>query len=172
MFRLWVALAVGVGLDCVAPISLAAGDKVERDGFISEVGTYRLYHGELTLRIYEDKGKLNYKIGRTLSARTSLTRRFQERVFGGPADPIIEKGANWFALAESPRARVPHTIWIFDGRDLLVQIAYDPKRERDDCWGAVEYHSDSTPSVVTNAPKVVRDRLPESFKKKFEAKSR
>ncbi len=142
------------------------------DGFISRVGTYRLYHGELTLRIYEDKGKLNYEIGHTISYRLSPLWRYRGTVASGPAEPVIEKGSKWFALAELPRARSPHSIWIFDGRDLLVQIAYDPAGDRDDYRGAVEYHSDSRPSIVTDAPTAVRDRLPESFKKTFRSRAR
>ena len=171
MFPRWAAFAVVLGLACTAPIPLAAGDKVAQDGFISRVGEYRLYHGELTLTIYEDKGKLNYTIGRTISIRLSPFHRFAEDVACGPAEPFIEKGSRWFALAESPRARSPRAIWIFDGRDLLVQIAYDPTKGRDDYWGATEYHSDYTPSIVRDAPKAVRDRLPESFKNKFQGQS-
>ncbi len=153
------AFAAVIILSCASPADLAAYDKVGKDGLISKIGTYRLYHGELALRIYEDEGKLNYEIGRT------------NLFWGGPAESFIEKGAEWFALVESPKARAPRAIWIFNGRDLLVQIAYDPTGSRDDYWGAIEYHSDSRPSIVTNAPKAVRDRLPESFKKKFQGKS-
>jgi hypothetical protein len=165
------SIVIGLLLPCVSPISLLAYDKLGPDGFISEVGTYRIYHGELSLRIYEDKGKLNYEIGRRISVRVSPFRRDQMDVASGPAEPFIERGANWFASVESPRSRTPRAIWIFDGRDLLVRIAYDPTRSRDDYWGAIEYHSDSRPSIVADAPKEVRDRLPQSFKEKFRAKS-
>jgi hypothetical protein len=172
MFRRRIARLIVLSLACVEPLSLAASDGVERDGFISKIGTYRLYHGELTLRIYEDEGKLNYEIGHTISYRLSLLWRYRETVASGPAEPFIEQGSKWFAVAESPRARSPHSIWIFDGRDLLIQIAYDPAGDRDDYWGAVEYHSDSRPSIVTDAPRAVRDRLPESFKQRFSGGSR
>jgi hypothetical protein len=136
-----------------------ASDRVASDGFISKVGTYRIYHGKLTLEIYEEKGKLNYLVGRT------------NMFSSGPAEPFIEKGPKWFAFVESPRSRSPRAIWFFDGRDLLVQIAYDPNGDPDDYWAATLYHSDSRPSIVTDAPKAVRDRLPASFKKKFRASS-
>ncbi len=155
MSRRTRAFAAVIILSLVAPVDLAAHDKVGTDGLISRVGTYRLYHGELSLRIYEDKGKLNYEIGRT------------NMFWSGPAEPIIEKGPCWFALVESPKARAPRAIWIFDGRDLLVQVAYDPMGSRDDYRGATECDSESRPSIVTNAPNAVRDRLPESFKKRF-----
>jgi hypothetical protein len=155
MSRRTSTLAAVLILAYLSPADITAYDQVGQDGLISRAGTFRLYHRELTLRIYEDKGKLNYEVGRT-------------NMFScGPAEPFIEKRAKWFALVESPAARSPRTIWIFDGRDLLVQIAYDPTGNRDDYWGAVEYHSNTRPSIVTNAPKEVRDRLPESFMKKF-----
>jgi hypothetical protein len=170
MPRTMKAIVVVVLLPCVSPINLLAYDKLGPDGFISRVGTYRIYHGELSLKIYEDKGKLNYEIGRHISVRVSPFRRDQMDVASGPAEPFIEKGSKWFAMVESPRSRTPRAIWIFDGRDLLVQIAYT-NGDRDDYWGAVLYHSDTRPSIVTDAPREVRDRLPESFKEKFRRKS-
>jgi hypothetical protein len=74
-------------------------------------------------------------------------------------------------FAESPKARSPHAIWIFDGRDLLEKHEYDPAGDPDDYWAATLYHSDSRSSIVRNAPKALRDRLPESFKKKWEGVS-
>jgi hypothetical protein len=78
VFQRLVLLALIVSLACLAPISGAAGDGVGPIGFISKVGTYRLYHGNLTLTIYEDKDRLNYKIGRTFSYRLSLFRVSKE----------------------------------------------------------------------------------------------
>jgi hypothetical protein len=38
----------------------------------------------MSLRIYEDRGKLNYELGRT------------NLFWCGPAEPFIEEGAKWF----------------------------------------------------------------------------
>jgi hypothetical protein len=177
VFQRLVALTVVVSLACIGPISPVAGDKAGPDGFISQVGTYRLYHGKLTMRIYEDKGKLNHEFITTVSFRTSLFRRSAEKVSRGAAEPWIEKGTNWFAFAELTDAKAPKALWIFNGHDKLVQIAFTDRQELPEGWsgffaeyGGYESHSDSSPSIVRDAPQAVRDRLPEAFKKKFKDK--
>jgi hypothetical protein len=177
VFQRLAVLTVVVSLAGIAPISPAAGDKAGPDGFISKVGTYRLFHKKLTLRIYEDKGKLNHEFVTTISLPTSLLRRSVETASCGPAEPRIEKGTKWFAFAESTNAKEPKALWIFNGDDILVQIAFNPRQGSPDSgvgffaeYGGTEYHSDSFPSIVKNAPKAVRDRLPEVFMKQFKEK--
>ncbi len=176
MFRRLVALVVAVAFGGAGAVSLAAGDKPGPDGFISKVGTYRLYKGKLGLKIYEDKGKLNHAFVTTITFRASRFRRKEEiTVSSGPSEPWIEKEAKWFAFAEATPARSPKALWIFNGRDQLTLIAYSPRKESSDPGGgffseykADEYDSDYALSIVKNAPKVVRDRLPEAFKKKLQ----
>ena len=171
MFQRRIARLAALAITCAVPVSLVAGEKTEPDGFISKPGSYRLYHAELTLEIFEGKGKLNYKVGDSFSKKGLWPiLRFDGVGFMGPAEPFIDKNANWFALAEKPRARAPVAIWIFDGHDLLVQLAYDPTRTRGN-YRAFLNDSDSRPSIVTAAPPEVWNRLPEHFKKKFKRTS-
>lgn len=113
----------------------------------------------MSLKIYEDKEKLNYEVGRT------------NMFWCGPAEPFIDQEAPWFVWVDSPRSRSPRAIWIVNGRDHLFEIAYDPAGNRDDYWGTVLRDADSSPWLVTDAPKAVRGRLPESFKKRFRTKT-
>ncbi|WP_165236123.1 hypothetical protein [Aquisphaera insulae] len=172
MFGRTGAIVIGVLLSGMAPANFLAADELGPDGFISRAGTFRLYHGELTLRIFEAKGKLNYEVRSHVSMRKSLFRRETLEVAYRPTEPFIEKDAPWFALVESPGARSPRGIWIFDGRDRLVRVAYDPSKGPDEHWGGILLDSDARPSIVTEAPGEVRSRLPEAFKTKFEGGSR
>jgi hypothetical protein len=171
MFQRRIAHIAALAITCAVPVSLVAGEKIGPDGFISKPGSYRLHHSEQTLRIYKEKGKLNYRIVYSYPKKgLSRLLRFDEVGSMGPAEPFIDKNANWFALVEKPRARSPVAIWIFDGHDLLVQLAYDPARTSDG-YPAFLYDSDSRPSIVTAAPPEVWNRLPEQFKKRFERES-
>jgi hypothetical protein len=178
VFRRLAALGVVLSLTCVMLVSAAAGNKPKPDQLISEIGTYRLYHGKLTMRFYEDKGKLNYRFVTTQSVRVSLFRRDVQTTSFGPAEPWIEKGSNWFAFAETHTGNSPKALWIFNGRDLLVQIAFSPGVYASQpgqgffgLYDGVERHSDSKPEMTKEAPKAVLDRLPESFKRKLEGES-
>ncbi len=178
MFQRLAALGVVLGLACVVLISAGAGSKAKPDQLISEIGTYRLYHAKLTMRFYEDKGKLNYRFVTTHSVRVSLFRRDVQTTSFGPADPWIEQGSPWFAFAETHNGKSPKALWIFNGRDLLVQIAFSPGVYASQpgqgffgLYDGVERHSDSTPKMLEEAPKAVLDRLPESFTRKLEVES-
>ena len=177
MIKKLAALIVVVSLACIGPGSPAAGGKAGPDRFITKVGAYRLYHGKLVMRIYEDNGKLNHEFVTTISLPRSLFRRSGETVSCGPSEPWIEKGTNWFAFAESTHSKAPKALWIFSGHDRLVQIGFTDRQVLTEGYsgffaeyGGYECHSDSTPSIVKDAPKEVLDRLPESFKRKFDGK--
>jgi hypothetical protein len=179
LFTRLTTLAVLVVFVCIAPICQAWGDeKIGPDGFISNVGTYRLYHGKLRLRIYDDHGKLNHQYVATISQRRSLLTRFEETMASGPSELWIGKGPNWFIFVESPDAKSPTFVWFYDGGDHLIQQEFNPPRDRSDPTSRLgeqisnPWDSEGYPSIVINAPKAVRDRLPESFKQKFDGKAR
>lgn len=160
------AAAVLLALAIIGEDSQAAGARRPRDEFITQTGTYRFHHGNLTLRFYEDKGKLNYE-------RVVSTRRvglpflkYEEYSSGGPADAWIEKGPNWFAFVESPRSRSPVAVWIFDGRGKLVLLKWMPTASDPDLSYMTDYDPDTFPTVVKSVPKAVLDRLPRSFLRK------
>ncbi len=174
MFQRWGALAILVSLACLGLSSRAIGEGDGPDRLITTAGTYQLYGGKVTLRIYEDKGKLNYRIARHVSKRENPTR--YGTVTSGPSQPFIEKGSRWFAFVESTDDKSPKTVWIFDGRDYLRQEAFDPAREPiapnagfgEHWW--MSRDSEVVPWIVNKSPKAVRNRLPESFKRKFEGR--
>ncbi len=172
------AIVVVLGLTHVGPEALAGGDKPDRDGFITQVGSYRLYHGKLTLRFFENKGKLNYEeVGTIRRLWVPFIFKYEETRAGGPADPWIEKGSNWFAFAESPKERSPKAVWIYSGRDKLLFLKWVPAPEGAQfepgtllCTQS-EYDPDTFPSIVNNVPNPVLDRLPRSFKRKLDART-
>jgi hypothetical protein len=129
----------------------------------------------VTLKVYEEKGKLNYRIARHVSKQENPTQH--GTVTSGASEPFIESGARWFAFVEFPDQKSPKTVWIFDGRDYLRQEAFDPADEPialtapgfgEHWW--MSRDSKAVPSIVNKSPKALRDRLPESFKRKFEGK--
>ncbi len=178
MVKKWTTIVVILGLTYVVPDALAGGDKPDRDGFITQVGTYRLYHGKFTLRFFENKGKLNYEEVGTIRKFWLPFIKYEEAWSGGPADPWIEKGPNWFAFAESPKERSPQAVWIYSGRDKLQYLKWDPAPQGNDLEPGTllctqyEFDPDTFPSIVNNVPRAVLDRLPPSFKKKCEVRPR
>ena len=177
MVKKVAAIVVILGLTYVGPDVLAGGDKPDRDGFITQVGTYRLYHGKFTLRFFEKKGKLNYEeVGTIRKLWVPFLFKYEETWAGGPADPWIEKGPSWFAFAESPKERSPKAVWIFSGLDKLQLLKWDPAPEGSQFEPGTllctqyEYDPDTFPSIVNNVPKPVLDRLPRAFKRKLGVK--
>lgn len=175
MVKKLMAIVVILGLTYVGPDALAGGDKPDRDGFITKVGTYKLYHGKLTLRFFENKGKLNYEQVVTTRKFWLPFIKYEETSSAGPAEPWIEKGPNWFAFAESPKERSPQAVWIYSGRDQLVLLAWDtvlkwPDGKTEVAYTFSSYDSDSFPMVAGKIPQAVLARLPRTFKRKIGVK--
>ena len=169
--RIWAVSGVAIAI--LAYAALRAEGQVEKtsekyvqDNFVTTVGTHTLFDGKLTVKIYEEQGKLNYCIIRNWVDHESgsvLTHS------SGPVPPTIEKGADWFILAKSP-----DEVWTFDGHESLVLKEMGPEKPGRPRGGIYEIRPDldfqakAVQRLVDKAPQALRDRLPEAFTVKFQ----
>ncbi|MEM9400226.1 MAG: hypothetical protein AAF984_08450 [Verrucomicrobiota bacterium] len=77
-------------------------------GLISEEGQYSFFGGDAKIKIYEAKGKLNYRI--TYQSTT-----------GGPAIPDIDPEKDWFIYPENK-----NVYWIYYGEGTLKKLEIKP----------------------------------------------
>jgi hypothetical protein len=126
-----------------------AGREKESNRFATAIGTHRLYDGKLTLEIYKDLDRLNYRVTR-VARKGAVTK---ESV--APKQPFMDKEADWFAFAESN-----DIVWIFNGRNVLNRVIFHE-------MGLTTTDSVVVPGIVKEAPKDVQDRLPTTFREKF-----
>jgi len=110
-------------------------------GFFTMIGTQPVVPGEVDIRIYEDQGKINYRI-----------RNGPDTV--GPADPWTEPDAKWFLFAESITR-----FWSFDGKASLVLTEFISL--------AADRHQVKTieigPSEFASIPPALQPKLPTGF---------
>ena len=139
-----VAIIAGlVGLLINAPGNQAWADDPEAANVLNKVGERRYYHGVLVLKVYEDRGKLTYRVTRVHGSGAGSA---------GPSVAAIEPDSGWFLFPESA-----NKVWIFDGDDALMLDEFDG-------LGKTTYScSKGNPGLVNKAPNVVRERLPKSF---------
>ena len=121
--------------------------------FVTTVGPHTFFGKKIKIDIFEVDGMLNYSIARDNKDWVSTTK---------PTMPSIKKGGNWFICPVTP-----NEIWIYNGQDKLT--LYKHWRSSDeienDSYGFITCDPDN--KIIEQAPKKVRNRLPESMKRKF-----
>jgi hypothetical protein len=134
--------------------------------FVTTVGTHVICAGTVTVRVYEEADKLNYRVTRNWSDHEGESVRIHT---SGPVEPPIDEDADWFIYAESP-----DEVWTFDGREsLILREMGPPAPDRESHGGIYEIHPDSDfqsnaiQRIANKAPQALRDRLPEAFRAKF-----
>ena len=128
-------------------------------GVITTLGRHYVSRGGNFIEIYEQGDKLNYRIGR---------RYRNESIVRSPAQAEIVKGSPWFAFVETS-----NRIWIFNGERMLLTLEMFRPSSMAGGFKREELEiSIKGPKLVEEAPKGVRDRLPQAFKDRFTAGGR
>jgi hypothetical protein len=122
---------------------VAAG---ERD-FVTTVGEHTRFDGKLTLKVYEQGDKLNYRVCH--EEKDGLAE-------SGPSKPGIEKGSKWFIYA-----RTDDEVWIYDGGTVLILRPFHDRRKGFPSGGFYQLGGKRFRDVI---PDAVWDRLPDSMK--------
>lgn len=78
------------------------------DGAITGTGEYTLFENALTVRVWEQDGKIGWSMRRTQSGEDPGT-------FGTPSMSRVRKDSPWFVFPESA-----NRIWLFDGVGTIV----------------------------------------------------
>jgi hypothetical protein len=140
--------------------------KSVENNFVTTVGTHVICAGKVTVRVYEQEDKLNYRVTRNWSEREGEPVRIHT---SGPVEPPIDQDADWFIYAESP-----DEVWTFDGREsLILREMGRTVPGRDSHGGIYEIHphsdfqSNAIQRIADKAPQALRDSLPEAFRAKF-----
>ena len=116
--------------------------------FVTTEGVHERFDGKLTLKVYEQDGKFNYRVCRNVP---------EEKSESGPVKPNIEKGSKWFIFAETY-----DEVWIYNGSDILILRPFHDRRPNFPNGGFYQLKGKEYLDIM---PKAVRDRLPDSFKK-------
>lgn len=127
---------------------VGACEKQVHTDTITTLGIHTVVPGELSVRVYDDRGKINFRICRTFSRGWSSEL--------GPSNPAFENGAKWFIIPESPRK-----FWVFDGNEELFLRWFAANNS----GGVASTKID--PEIVREAPKRVLALLPKSLKDKY-----
>lgn len=138
----------------VLAVASAWADGGDDGDFMSTVGTRSRHEGKLTLKVYEQAGKLNYRV-----CRDGIGGGAEQ----GPSKASIEKGSPWFIFSESA-----DEVWIFDGRESLILRPFHDRRPGYSNGGFYEVPKER--STLDTMPKALRDHLPETFKASFRAR--
>jgi hypothetical protein len=94
--RKWAIAAVTIGILTIAA-SRGDGQEPKNSGkqvessFVTTVGTHDLCGGKVSVRVYEEDGKLNYRVTRNWSDREEGPTRTHT---SGPVSPAIDKDAD------------------------------------------------------------------------------
>jgi hypothetical protein len=141
-----------VGSSAIGQKDDAPGKRVEGK-FVTTVGTHVICDGNVTVSVYEQKGKLNFRANGA-----------------GPVPPLIEKSTPWFVYAKSA-----DEIWAFVGHGTLFfyESTTDPNSRNQTRRGIYEVLAESdfevgaVRRIADKVPQAVRDRLPDAFRAKF-----
>jgi hypothetical protein len=147
-------LVLLLGLSLLGTPAAPTGEK-DKTGVITTVGEHKLFDGNLTVKVYEEGGKLTMDVTHRLKGQGSFTHSLP-KVLG-------KEGAFWLIYAQTP-----NKVWYFLYPNTVPLMLWEvAETER----GLTDSTTGFGPGdVLKNAPRSVRDALPKEVLEKFKSK--